>query len=42
MREHLLRYGIRFDNWFRESTRHESGYVAETVDLLTQNGHTYE
>ena len=42
MKEHLLRYGIRFDNWFRESTLHESGYVAETVDLLTQNGHTYE
>ena len=42
MREHLLRYGIRFDNWFLESSLHESGYVAETVELLTQNGHTYE
>ena len=42
MKEHLLRYGIEFDNWFLESSLHESGYVAETVDLLTENGHTYE
>ena len=42
MREHLLRYGIKFDNWFLESSLHESGYVAETVELLTANGHTYE
>ena len=42
MKEHLLRYGIEFDNWFLESSLHESGYVAETVELLTQNGHTYE
>jgi arginyl-tRNA synthetase len=42
MRQHLERYGIVFDNWFMESSLHESGYVAETVGLLTQNGHTYE
>ena len=42
MREHLERYRIRFDNWFLESSLHESGYVAETVELLTQHGHTYE
>ena len=42
MRAHLERYRIRFDNWFLESSLHESGYVAETVDLLTANGHTYE
>ena len=42
MKEHLLRYGIEFDNWFLESSLHESGYVAETVALLTENGHTYE
>ena len=42
MREHLLRYGIEFDNWFLESSLHESGYVAETVELMTQSGHTYE
>ena len=42
MEEHLKRYGIIFDEWFLESDLHKSGYVAETVDLLTQHGHTYE
>jgi len=42
MKEHLRRYGIEFDSWFLESSLHESGYVAETVELLTQGGHTYE
>ena len=42
MREHLERYRIHFDNWFLESSLHESGYVAETVELLTKGGHTYE
>lgn len=42
MRRHLERYRIRFDNWFLESSLHESGYVAETVALLEQAGHTYE
>ncbi|MBR6561582.1 MAG: arginine--tRNA ligase, partial [Oscillospiraceae bacterium] len=42
MREHLDRYGVHFDHWFLESSLHESGYVAETVQLLTEGGHTYE
>ena len=42
MRQHLERYRIRFDNWFLESSLHKSGYVAETVALLEQGGHTYE
>ncbi|MDD6158082.1 MAG: arginine--tRNA ligase [bacterium] len=42
MHQHLDRYGIHFDNWFLESSLHESGYVKETVDLLTAHGHTYE
>ena len=42
MHKHLERYGIRFDEWFPESRLHESGYVAETVNLLTEAGHTYE
>ncbi len=42
MKQHLERYRIRFDNWFLESSLHESGYVAETVELLTRGGHTYE
>ncbi|MBR4098444.1 MAG: arginine--tRNA ligase, partial [Clostridium sp.] len=42
MKSDLLRYGIEYDEWFFESTLHESGYVAETVELLTQRGWTYE
>jgi arginyl-tRNA synthetase len=42
MKEHLERYRIRYDRWFLESELHESGYVAETVKLLTENGFTYE
>lgn len=42
MKKHLERYGIRFDQWFLESSLHESGYVAETVGLLTEAGLTYE
>ena len=29
---------IDYDKWFFESTLHESGYVAETVELLTEQG----
>ena len=42
MRADLERYGIKFDRWFLETELHESGYVAETVDILTRGGHTYE
>lgn len=42
MKTDLERYKIQYDNWFYESTLHESGYVAETVALLTERGWTYE
>jgi arginyl-tRNA synthetase len=42
MKEHLERYRIHFDEWFLESTLHDSGYVEETVQLLTDAGYTYE
>jgi len=42
MKKHLQRYRIKFDNWFLESSLHESGYVAETVQLLIDGGYTYE
>ena len=42
MKSDLARYGIRYDQWFFESTLHESGYVAATVDELTARGWTYE
>ena len=42
MKTDLERYKIHYDNWFYESALHESGYVKETVDLLTERGWTYE
>ena len=42
MKSDLKRYKIEYDNWFYESSLHESGYVADTVDLLTERGWTYE
>ena len=42
MKTDLQRYKIDYDLWFYESTLHESGYVAETVDMLSANGWTYE
>lgn len=42
MKSDLSRYGIEYDQWFFESSLHESGYVAKTVDKLTQRGYTYE
>ena len=42
MKSDLERYKIHYDNWFYESTLHESGYVKETTDLLTELGWTYE
>ena len=42
MKADLERYKIHYDNWFYESTLHESGYVAETVNMLTEKGWTYE
>ncbi len=42
MKTDLARYGIRYDQWFFESSLHESGYVADTVAALTEKGYTYE
>ena len=38
----LLKYRIKYDNWFRESTLHNNGAVKKVVDMLTEKGHTYE
>ena len=38
----LLKYKIKYDTWFRESTLHNSGAAKKVVDLLTENGYTYE
>ena len=42
MEEDLKKYRIEYDQWFYESSLHNSGYVAETVELLKQKGWTYE
>ena len=42
MESDLRRYKIVYDQWFLESELHESGYVAETVGMLTEKGWTYE
>ena len=42
MQEDLKKYGIVYDQWFFESDLHSSGYVAETVQMLTDKGWTYE
>lgn len=41
MERDLKRYKIDYDVWFRESELHGSGYVKETIDLLTEKGATY-
>lgn len=38
----LLKYKIKYDNWFRESTLHNSGAAKKVVELLTEKGYTYE
>ena len=42
MQADLKRYGVEYDRWFFESTLHESGYVADSVQKLTDRGYTYE
>ena len=42
MKSDLERYGIRYDQWFFESSLHESGFVADSVKALTDRGYTYE
>ena len=42
MKADLQRYKVSYDTWFLESTLHESGYVADTVNALVDAGWTYE
>jgi arginyl-tRNA synthetase len=42
LRTDLLRYGITYDNWYRESTLHSSGAVSEMIEKLKESGYTYE
>ncbi len=42
MQKDLRRYKIEYDQWFFESELHDSGYVEQTVSMLTDKGWTYE
>ena len=42
MKRDLLKYRVSYDTWFLESTLHESGLVADTVQKLADKGLTYE
>ena len=42
LEEDLLKYRIKYDNWFRESTVHANGSVQRVLKLLKESGYTYE
>ncbi|MCI5668937.1 MAG: arginine--tRNA ligase [Oscillospiraceae bacterium] len=42
LEEDLLKYRIKYDNWFKESTLHNNGAVADVIEKLKAGGHTYE
>ena len=42
IKEGLESYGISFDVWFSEKSLHQSGEVAETIELLRKNDCTVE
>ncbi len=37
----LLKYRIKYDTWFKESTLHNGGETAKIIELLKQSGKTY-
>jgi len=42
IRTGLESYGVKFDVWFSEQSLYDSGELQETLDLLKNNGYTYE
>ncbi len=38
----LSNFGIRFDEWFSETSLHEAGAIGEAINLLKSQGHVYE
>lgn len=42
LKSDLEKYRITYDNWFLESSLHQSGAVAEIIEKLKASGHTYE
>ncbi len=37
----LLKYRIKYDTWFKESTLHNNKEAARIIELLKESGHTY-
>ncbi|MFO1494851.1 MAG: arginine--tRNA ligase [Lysobacterales bacterium] len=42
IREELLAFNVRYDNWFSERALAQSGAVGRAIDRLTRLGHMYE
>lgn len=42
LEDDLLKYRIKYDTWFKESTLHNDGSVTEIVELLKERGYTYQ
>lgn len=42
IKEDLSLLGVEFDNWFRESSLHAQGEVDEVLEILAEQGATYE
>lgn len=42
MHSTLEKYRIVYDKWFKESTVHEDGELAQTIEIMKQKGLTYE
>ena len=42
MKANLTKYRIEYDTWFLESTLHNDGELADTIELMKSKGLTYE
>ena len=42
LHDDLKKYRIEYDTWFKESSLHESGAVADVIEKLRASGYTYE
>ena len=42
MKNAMEKYRIKYDTWFSELTLHNGGELKEVIDILTENGYTYE
>lgn len=42
MKENMAKYRINYDTWFLESTLHNDGELADTINIMKEKGLTYE